>query len=291
MKSMTGFGRGEVAAAGWRYSVEISSVNRKQSDIVINLARDWQELEAPLRQLVAECVSRGRVNVAVNVERARGSAARARFDADLARQYIDAFARLEKVLKRPVEIEATDLLRAPGVFVLEDIEPAAPQVWPQLQKAVRKALTAFNKARSAEGAAMKDDLKGRLAALRKIHSRIAKQAPPVVARYRETLHRRLSESGLPLPLDDDRLLKEIALFAERCDVSEEVARFASHLDQFDEAIERREPAGRAMDFLCQELHRELNTIGAKANDAGIAHLVVAGKSEVEKLREQVQNVE
>jgi uncharacterized protein (TIGR00255 family) len=291
MKSMTGFGRGEVAAAGWRYGVEMSSVNRKQSDIVINLPRSWHELEAPLRQLVAERVSRGRVNVVIKVERARGSAARARLDADLARQYLDAFARLEKVLKRPVDIVATDLLRAPGVFSLEEIELAAPDVWPHLQKATRKALGALDKTRVAEGAALKKDLKGRLEALRKIHARIATQAPPVVARYRETMHRRLLEAGLPLPLDDERLLKEIALFAERCDVSEEVARFASHLEQFAVAVGRREAAGRAMDFVCQELHRELNTIGAKANDAAIAHLVVAGKSEVEKLREQVQNVE
>ncbi|MGI8601595.1 MAG: YicC/YloC family endoribonuclease [Verrucomicrobiales bacterium] len=291
MNSMTGFGRGELVSGGWRYGVEMSSVNRKQSEIVINLPRVWQELEGKLRQLIAERISRGRVQVSVTVERAGGSAASVRFDAELARGYLAALKKIERLLKRPVDIEATDLLRAPGVFAVEEIELGAPDVWPQVERTARKALEVLSKARRVEGAALKADLQHRLDALAGIRARIEKLAAGLVSRYRETLHRRLIDAGLTLALEDDRLLKEVALFAERCDISEELSRFASHLGQFGLALKSHEAAGRTLDFLCQELHREMNTIGSKANDAAISHLVVAAKTEVEKLREQVQNVE
>ncbi len=291
MKSMTGFGRGEVVAGGWRFAVEMAAVNRKQSDISLNLPREWQEVEAPLRQLVAEKVSRGRVNVSVSVERTAGPQQAVRVDEALARHYAEAMASLAQSLGQPLPLTAGDLLRAPGVVTLESSAVSCTDMWPQLEQAAQKALAALEKFRAAEGAALKKDLEGRLAALREVHGGISAHAPKVTAHHRTALQRRLAEAGLPLPLDDERLLREIALFAERCDVSEELARFACHLDQCTSALAAGEPAGRTLDFLCQELHRELNTMGSKANDAAIAHLVVAGKGEVEKLREQVQNIE
>jgi uncharacterized protein (TIGR00255 family) len=291
MKSMTGFGRGEVVAGGWRIAIELASVNRKQGEIVVSLPREWQSHEAALRQQVAERVARGRVVVNVKIERARGPQEKLRVDLDLARAYVAALGQIAKAVGSKIEIQATDLLRAPGVFIVEENVPQGPEIGPALEKAARRALDVFDKSRFAEGAALRKDLEARLKELRASHKKIASLAPKLSAHHRESLHRRLTQAGIPLPLDDDRLLREIALFADRCDISEELARLASHLDQCAATLRGTEPAGRPLDFLCQELHRELNTIASKGSDAAIAHLVVAGKSTVEKLREQVQNLE
>lgn len=291
MKSMTGFGRGEVVAGGWRFAIELASVNRKQGEIMISLPREWQAHEAALRQLIGERVARGRVVATVKIERARGSQDQLRVDLDLARAYAAALAQIAQAVGSKVELTATDLLRAPGVFTVEESVPQGPEIGATLEKTARKALDAFDRTRLAEGAALRKDLESRIKELRALHKKISTLAPGVVTHQRESLRRRLAEAGLPLPLDDDRLLREIALFAERSDISEELARLVSHLDQCATALRGGEPAGRPLDFLCQELHRELNTMTSKANDAAIAHLVVAGKSTVEKFREQVQNLE
>lgn len=291
MKSMTGFGRGESVAGGWRFAIELSSVNRKQGEIVVTLPREWHSHEAALRQQIAERVARGRVVANVKIERARGPQEQLRVDFDLAAAYVAALRQIAETVGSPLALDASDLLRAPGVFTVEESVPLGPEVGPALVKAAQRALDAFDKTRLAEGAALRKDMESRLKELRTLHKKIAALAPKVTTHHRESLRRRLDEAGLPLPLDDDRLLREIALFAERCDISEELARLASHLDQCATALRGTEPAGRPLDFLCQELHRELNTMTSKASDAGIAHLVVAGKSAVEKLREQVQNLE
>jgi uncharacterized protein (TIGR00255 family) len=291
MKSMTGFGRAEVVTGGWRFGIELASVNRKQSEIVILLPREWQAHELSLRRLVAGRVSRGRVTLSLRIEPARGPHGRLRVDVDLARAYVAALGQVAKVVGSKLAVGASDLLRAPGVFSLEEAVPSSPAVGPALDRCCRRALEGFERSRAAEGRALQKDIEARLRTLRSIHAKILKLAPGVVSRFRETLRRRLAESGLELAPDDDRLAKELAMFADRSDISEELARLSSHLDQCASVVRGEEPAGRPLDFLCQELHRELNTAGAKANDAAVAHLVVAGKTEVEKLREQVQNIE
>ncbi len=291
MKSMTGFGRGEMVAGGWRFGVELTSVNRKQADLVFSLPRDAQALETPLRQLIAGRVTRGRVSVGVRIERVKGGQDRLRVDLDLARAYAAALRQIGVTLEAEISLRAPDLLRAPGVFLLEETIPSGPELWPPVEKAATKALAALDKSRAAEGAALQKILLATLKTLRGLHTKLTKRAPQVTRHHRQALQRRLAGAGVSLPLDDERLVKEVALFADRSDISEELARFASHLDQCESVLKAGSPAGRPLDFLCQELHRELNTTGAKANDAAIAHLVVAGKCEVEKFREQVQNIE
>lgn len=291
MKSMTGFGRGEVVAGGWRFAIELASVNRKQGEIVLSLPREWQAHETALRQQIGKRIARGRVVATVAIERARGPQERLRVDLDLARAYVAALGQIAKAVGSKADLEATDLLRAPGVFTVEESVPQGPEIGPALEKAARRALEAFDKARLVEGAALRKDLEAQLRELRALQKKIAARAPLVVVHHRAALRRRLEEAGLPLPLDDERLLREIALFADRSDISEELARLGSHLDQFAGLLRGNEPAGRPLDFLCQELNRELNTIASKAADAGIAHLAVAGKSAVERLREQAQNIE
>lgn len=292
MKSMTGFGRGEATGAGGHCSVELSSVNRKQADIDLRMPRDWQPLEAGVRQLLSGVLSRGRLHGVILYETSTEATSTLRVDDSLAREYAAYLTQLGSVLGTPMVLTPEALLRAPGVFTLEGREAPAPEVLqPMVYSAVSAALVAWDEARVREGAHLLADLTSRLNTLRQFLDQIATEAPKVAPLHRAALQRRLEEAGLPLPLDDERLLKEIALFADKCDISEEISRLGGHLTEFLRLMDSDTPAGRPLDFLTQEMHRELNTMGAKANHAPIQHLVVAGKTEVERLREQVQNVE
>ena len=289
---MTGFGRAESTDQGLRCAVELSSVNRKQSDIDIRLPREWAELEAELRKLVAGAISRGRLQVQVSLDAAGESGSALRVDHGLARQYAEALTKLDGEFFGGRGVSADALLRAPGVFTVAEGESrSAEHVRPLIEATLTRALTTWDKARTREGAHLKKDLEARLKVVREVLKGIQREAPRVPLLQREALRKRLHDAGLPLPLDDDRLLKEIALFADRCDISEEIARLSGHFEEFVRLLKSPEPSGRAMDFLTQEMHREINTMGSKASHAGIAHLVVAGKTEVERIREQVQNIE
>lgn len=292
MKSMTGFGRGEATGAGGRCAVELSSVNRKQADVDLRMPRDWQPLEAGVRQLLGGVLSRGRLHGVISYEANTQATSTLRVDDSLAKEYAAYLAQLGAVLGSPMVMTPEALLRAPGVFNVEGREAATTEsLQPTVFAAVSAALVAWDEARVREGAHLYADLTSRLTALRGLLEQIAAEAPKVAPLHRAALHRRLEEAGLPLPLDDERLLKEIALFADKCDISEEISRLGGHLTEFQRLMDSDTPAGRPLDFLTQEMHRELNTMGAKANHAPIQHLVVAGKTEVERLREQVQNVE
>ncbi len=289
---MTGFGRAEAAEQGLRCAVELSSVNRKQSDIDIRLPREWNELEADVRKLVAGAISRGRLQVQITLDTAADSGAQLKVDHALARQYAAALQKLDGELFGSRGLSADCLLRAPGVFTLSENESlSTEQVQPLMEVTLHKALAVWDKARIREGAHLKKDIETRLKVVRAVLKGITREAPRVPQLPREAMRKRLSDAGFPLPLDDERLLKEIAVFADRSDISEEIARLGGHLEEFARLLKSTEPSGRAMDFLTQEMHREINTMGSKANHAGIAHLVVAGKTEVERIREQVQNVE
>lgn len=292
MKSMTGFGRGEAGVPGGRCAVELSSVNRKQADIDLRLPRDWQPLEAGIRQLLTGVLSRGRLHGVITCETDQESTATLRVDESLARQYADALTKLGDSLGTQMPLTPDALLRAPGIFTVEGREPLPPDaLQPMVFSAVSAALIAWDEARVREGAHLHADLMSKLDHLRGLLGQIAAEAPKVAPLHREALRRRLEEAGLPIPMDDERLVREIALFADKCDISEEITRLGGHLVEFQRLMETDTPSGRPLDFLTQEMHRELNTMGAKANHAPIQHLVVAGKTEVERLREQVQNVE
>lgn len=291
MHSMTGFGRGEAIADGVVWRAELSSVNRKQLELVVHLPRELAELEVILRNKLAEKLSRGRVQLNIHADRGTGAAATLRVDEALAKQYADALQRMAPTLKVGPSVTMSDVSRWPGVFTLEQGEWEAEQALPHIESALSAALTQMLAMRQAEGANLKADISGRLDALQAMLATARELSPQVVQRHRESLRQRLTDAGLPLPLDDERLLKEIALFADRCDVTEEQTRADSHIAQFRAYMDSGEPVGRSLDFLSQELFREFNTMGSKANDAGLAQLVVRAKTELEKIREQVQNVE
>jgi uncharacterized protein (TIGR00255 family) len=214
-----------------------------------------------------------------------------KLDEVLAQQYAASLERLSAMLKLPNQFTLSEAARWPGVLELERSVPDAEKAWPLIEQALASAMKGFLAMRSTEGLNLKQDIEARLATLADLLKQIESRAGDVPQLYRKALLQRLHDAGLPVNLDDERLIKEIALFAERCDISEEITRARSHFGQFTKYLASSEAVGRSLDFLTQELGREFNTMGSKANNAELAHLVVAAKSEIEKMREQIQNVE
>lgn len=293
MNSMTGYGRGECSQDGFKITVELSSVNRKQAEISCNLPRELELLEGQIRDVLNKAVARGRVTVRISIHSARGrDSARMHLNADLARDYARELAALAKQLKLKDSVTLDQLVRAPGVFQTDEDLAGEEDFWPAVEAALNKALAALLKMRAREGAHLSKDLVSRITIMRGAVEHVKKNAPLVAERYRAALLERIKAAGLEkIAPDDERLLKEVVLFADRSDISEELTRLQSHFQQFDELAKSREPIGRTLDFLAQEINREVNTIGSKANDLLISREVVTLKAELEKFREQAMNVE
>jgi len=290
---MTGYGRGDCAQNGFKITVELSSVNRKQSDISVNLPRELEPLESRLRDEINHRISRGRLTVRVSLHAGEDKAGgKVRLNAALARAYAREFRRLARKLKLADPVTLELLARSPGVLQTDEPVTDADVFWPAVEKGTQKALAALVKMREREGAHLAQDLKARMAVMRQSVARVQKQAPLVARRYQEQLRERIKNAGLEMPgMEDERLLKEVIYFADRSDISEEITRLQSHFQQFEDCLQSKEPVGRTLDFLSQEMNREINTIGAKANDSLISREVVILKAEVERFREQAQNVE
>ena len=288
-------GRGAAAAAGRlaRVEVELSSVNRKQLDVDVGLPRFLAAYESRVLELVQNRLSRGRVTGDVRVTWAEAAqAAGARVDLGLARAAVGALRAAAKKLDLPDDLKASDLLALPGLVALEHGERDLAALWPTVRQALEAALAKLQAMRKKEGAALGRDLRARLGILRKLAREIADRAPGVAETYRANLLRRIAAAlpGSDLAADE-RLLKEVALFADKADVVEELVRLDSHFRQAEDLLKAGGVVGRALDFLVQEMGREINTVGSKANDAEIVRRVVAAKAELERFREQVQNVE
>lgn len=273
------------------YRVEVASVNRKQADIVVNLPRELSALDSRIKKQVSEVVSRGRINVGISLKSSEAKGGSLSINLPLAEEYSAAIAKLEEHLGLNGLVSRFDPGRAPGVIQLGETLPEPEDAWPFVEKALKESLSKLLEMRSTEGAHLKSDLESRLATLKGFLQQIAEQAPSVVQRYRKNLIKRLDSAGIELNLDDERLIKEIGLFADRCDISEEITRLESHFAQCHKYFTRDEAVGRPLDFLIQEMGREINTIGSKANDASIAQIIVESKTELEKIREQIQNIE
>ena len=291
LKSMTGFGEGTASAAGIRVGVEISSVNRKQLDIHVNLPRNLVTLDALVQQLIRSEFTRGRVSGIVRVDAAAGFDGSVKVDEKLAAQYVEGIRKTARKLKLTDDLGAESIARLPGVVTVDQDNLDADHVSTVLEKAMATALRGLAKMRVAEGRVLGTDLRERLGLLEHAVKTIGRLASGVVSGYREKLLLRLQEAGLDDLAGDERVVREIALFADRCDISEELVRLKSHLAQARGLLRSSEPAGRTLDFLCQELFREINTVGSKANEVEITRQVVAFKTELERIREQVQNIE
>lgn len=291
MHSMTGFGRGSATTEQLTATVELAGVNRKQAEVVVQGVRDLGEVENRVRQTVLEKISRGRLQVTIALEPTTEASRGAGIDSGLALSLDAAFAELSSRLGRDVRPTAADFLRAPGVVTFSEHRLEPEFCWAAIEPALSEALAELLEMRRREGRHLAADIEARIGTLENLRQMIGELAPARATRYRELLMKRLVESGLELDPDDERVIREVALVADRCDISEELTRLDSHFEHFRGYLNGREAAGRPLDFLCQELNREFNTIGSKSADAGIAQHIVGAKTEVEKIREQVQNLE
>jgi uncharacterized protein (TIGR00255 family) len=293
MKSMTGYGRGDCSKDGFKVTVELSSVNRKQTEISVNLPRQMELLEGQIRDLINRYVARGRLIVRVALHAGAGKAsARMHLNVPMAKAYARELSRLSRQLNLPGPVTLDHLARAPGVFQTDEELAVDEDFWPAVEKALKGALKQMLRMREREGAHLAQDLAARVATMRKATAQIARYAPSVAKRYRQQLIERIKGAGLEAPeVEDERLLKEVVYFADRSDISEELTRLQSHFQQFEDGRKSKEPVGRMLDFLAQEMNREINTIGSKANDSLISRQVVTVKAELERFREQAQNVE
>jgi uncharacterized protein (TIGR00255 family) len=286
---MTGYGRGESSWDGAKFSVELNSVNRKQSDVIVSLPRELNEFEPRIRDLINARVSRGRLNVVVTRHGSSGAAPA--LDPVLARTYFVAMKELQQALNAPGEITIESVLRAPGVMRLPEEQIDVSSAWPHVEKALDDALAGLIKMREKEGWHLAKDLIGRLKTVRQSLRKIGQIHPAVAKRYRATLQDRIQRAAVEIPIDEERLAREVVFFADKSDISEELTRLESHFAQFAHHLRKNEPVGRTLDFMTQEIYREFNTLGAKANDVEISQLVVTCKAEMEKIREQIQNIE
>jgi len=290
LKSMTGFGAGSARADGASISVELSSINRKQLDVALRLPPQLVRFEARLQKTIQEYLSRGRISGSVQLDASAGEPS-VQLDWKSAAAVVETLRSSAKKLNLEDDLTASMLLEIPGLLKTEAAEQDAETLFELLEKALASALKKLISMRAKEGRALADDLRARLDALEALLKKIGARAPGVVSKRREKLFQGLEKSGFENFADDERVLKEIALFGERCDISEEITRLESHIKQFRARLRASEPVGRELDFFVQEFLREINTIGSKANDLEITRAVVDFKTELERVREQVQNVE
>ncbi len=292
MRSMTGFGQAVWEGDGVRLAVEVRGVNHRFLDVRLSLPRDCQSWESELRRLVTESVERGKVDVTVSRS---GSVQRARaveVDEQLARTVIEGWRDLQKRLKLPGEIDIA-FLQSRGDFVrlVEQQRGEAPEELPRVHELLTKAMRAFDRARIREGGALQRDMKGRRDRLVAIEKDLRKRCDEIVPEFAERLRTRLGKLLAGEGVDPSRLLQETAIIAERSDVHEELVRLSSHLKRLAGLVRQKGSVGKPIDFLLQEIHRELNTIASKSSDVEVTRLTLEGRAEVEKLREQTQNVE
>ncbi|HXU91457.1 MAG TPA: YicC/YloC family endoribonuclease [Methylomirabilota bacterium] len=293
VRSMTGFGRAEVTGESIVITVEARSVNHRHLDVALRLPRTLASLELDARRLVQARLERGRVDVSVQVTPLSGAATqRVEIDADLAREYLTRAQSVARELGLEAAPRIEWLLERSGVMRLEDAEPAEPAApWPLLERALAAAFDELVDRRAAEGERLADALRSLHGDLTTAVDTMAARAPAASARREQRLRERLRALLADTAVEESRILTEAAIWAEKTDVTEELARLRAHLAEFSLALEKGGPVGRTLDFLIQELNREVNTVGSKADDLELSQAALSAKSVLEKIREQVQNLE
>ncbi|HEV2359286.1 MAG TPA: YicC/YloC family endoribonuclease [bacterium] len=290
-RSMTGFGAGEIATAMGRYGVEIRAVNHRFSEVVVRLPRDLSPLEDRVRGLVQSRVLRGRLDVAIVRDDYARRPRTVKADVELAKAYVAALDGLRETLPVSGGLDLSLLLSLPDLVKVEEEKEDVEASWPAVERGVGAALDRLVAMRDAEGARLAGDLRERLLRIQHLADAIAERAPGVVEDYRARLGRRVAELAGAVAVDPARLATEVAVFADRADITEELTRLRGHLEQSRATLSESGAIGRTLEFIVQEMGRETNTIGSKANDLEITRRVIAVKGELESLREQIQNVE
>lgn len=291
MRSMTGYGTAEAMYNGKKITVEIKSVNSRYSDISVKMPRLYTFLEAPVKKAVTNYTSRGKIDVFINVDTSADESKEVCVNVSLARAYREAIERIAEETGTLGDVNAVTLARLPDVLVLDAEDEDSEEMTRVVLDALDEAGRMYVKMREDEGENIRIVLTGYLDQIESIVGIIEEHAPEIVTNYRNKIEARMKEIMGSVPYDEARLLTEVALFSDKVNVDEEIERLKSHIEQMREMFKAKEPIGRKMDFLIQEMNREINTTGSKCNNLAIARNVIDVKAEIEKLREQVQNIE
>ena len=290
IKSMTGFGRGHEVLNGRDITVEIRSVNHRYYEFSSKLPRAYTFTEEKLKSLLQGKISRGKVEVAVLVQNVTAVSEKITANKEVISEYITALREIQGELNLTDDLALSSVLRLPDAFTVVKEEADEEQMWADLKTVTEEALANFIAMRENEGARMKADISGRLDTIEKNVAFVEERSPVIVENYRKRLYDKMCEVLQGKDVDENRILLEAGIFSEKTAVDEETVRLRSHIAQFREMLESTEPIGRKLDFLVQEMNRETNTIGSKVQDVEVTKIVVDQKSEIEKIREQIQNI-
>jgi len=292
IKSMTGFGRGQAAFKDGRIKAELKSINHRYFELSARLPNNIAFLENKMKDFLRKRIKRGRVNLSLALEDSRGSAAAVTINEELALKYKRLIGRLAKKMRTAPAISLKEIISLPEVICYEPADKEYSAMWPHIERALSTALDKLIASRSKEGAALAADLKKRIDAIGALAGKIKTRVPAVIKYHRQQLKKRIEHiSEGRVRLNKDRLETEVALFAKSSDITEELTRIQAHVKAFKDALKAGREAGRRLDFTAQELFRETNTIGSKAQDSKVTGWVIDAKEQIEKIREQVQNVE
>lgn len=291
IKSMTGYGSAELTAVGKKVSVEIKSVNHRYIDINIRAPRTYGYIEEAIRTALSEYMNRGKVDVYVNIEDISGEDTKILINKAVAKGYYDALAEIRDQFEIEDKINLATLSRFSDIFKVEKAEDDNEEILKVVSEVAKEAGKAFAAMREAEGERLYADIMYHTDEIEKMVLRIEEYAPSIVSEYKARLENRMKEILENVPVDENRLMNEVAIFSDRVNVNEEIIRLKSHIVHMRKLLSLSEPVGRKIDFLIQEMNRETNTIGSKTNDLTVAEIVIDIKAGIEKMREQVQNVE
>lgn len=291
IRSMTGYGRAQCTQNGREITVEIRSVNHRFFEYNSRIPRIYAFLEDKIKSVVKDCASRGKIDVTITAASPDGSNTQVKIDRNLAKKYIEALRELSESFQIRNDISVSQLAHFPELFTISKVTENEDNIWVFIKPAINEACANFITMRESEGTKMELDLLGRLDKIEELVKQVDELSPSTVENYRNKLFAKLQEVLKDTSIAEQRVLTEAAIFSEKVAVAEETVRLESHINQFREILKTGGAVGRKLDFLVQEFNREANTIGSKAQDIEISKIVVDLKSEIEKMREQVQNIE
>lgn len=288
---MTGFGRCEISDDKGKFTVELKSVNHRYLDMNIKLPRKFNLLEGALRAVVKEMVERGKMDIYISYENFQQNDISLKYNPVIAEDYLRHLRKMAQVFELTDDIRLSTLARLPEVFTMEDSDTDAENLWPQLEKTIRGALEQFTDSREKEGCHLKEDLLDKLNGMLVYIDDIESRAPEILKEYYNRLLEKVRETLADRQVEEDRIIQEVTIFADKICVDEETVRLRSHIQSMKEALQSGGSVGRKLDFIAQEMNREANTILSKSNDLKTSEVGINLKTDIEKVREQIQNIE
>lgn len=291
IKSMTGFGRDSIEENGKSFIIEIKSVNHRYLDINIKMPRNLVSLEEKIRRIVSEKIKRGKVDVFITQNSYASNDIKASFNYSLGDSYLNCLKEIKDRYNLRDDISVSLIAKFPDVITLSQVDEDLDSLWESLNKPLNGSISLLLQMREKEGLKLKEDITKRCDYIKDLVDKIAQRAPFVVKEYKDKLEKRIKDLISDIPIDENRIAVELAIFADKSNIDEEIVRLNSHIIQMKETLQLDESIGRKLDFIVQEMNRETNTIASKANDLELVNIVLSVKNEIEKIREQVQNIE